>query len=170
MITCIKMFWGLLVVSKIKFDAKMGIETPRSTESLSYGSKGNVSPIDCDVSCVTNVATIWKKDLKTLYRNSLYWIYQNYQNQKISCMYGSPSFDILHEAFSLLSVFCAPSPSLIRLIPSSASLISSKISTFKFRTTSFKLPYSPGDMIPFCSKKSSTSTTFSMACSLGVVR
>lgn len=66
MITCIKMFWGLLVVSKIKFDAKMGIETPRSTESLSYGSKGNVSPIDCDVSCVTNVATIWKKDLKTL--------------------------------------------------------------------------------------------------------
>lgn len=46
------------MVSKIKFDAKTGIETPRSTESLSYGSKGNVSPIDCDVSCVTNVATI----------------------------------------------------------------------------------------------------------------
>lgn len=61
-------------------------------------------------------------------------------------------------------------PSLICLIPSSVSLISSKISTFKSLTTFFKLPHSPGDMMPFCSKMSSTLTTSSMTCSLGVVR
>lgn len=75
MIICIKMFWGLLVVFKIKFDVKMGIEILRLMERLFYGFKGNVFFIDCDVFCVINVVIIWKKDLKILYCNLFYWIY-----------------------------------------------------------------------------------------------
>lgn len=81
----------------------------------------------------------------------------------------SPSFLRLVHSINACALYLQV-PSLTCLIPSSVSLISSKISTFKSLTTFFKLPHSPGDMMPFCLKMSSTLTTSSVACSLGVVR